>query len=188
MSNNAKIYINLKINAIIELGDNMTKIRKKRLKIKKKNFTIFIIIVVLIIYLIVKGTNLLITTLTESPKKEQNKVTEKKLSDKDKKLKKLNNIDKKIDYFNYDYIDRYIDYKNKNKELKMKKVIIDVNIGLDYPYYENTKRAKNLNKSYILVNKYNYLTENYVPNRLEKIDLNYARSGMKLVSYAKEAF
>ena len=70
----------------------------------------------------------------------------------------------------------------------MKKVIIDVNIGLDYPYYENTKRAKNLNKSYILVNKYNYLTENYVPNKLEKIDLNYARSGMKLVSYAKEAF
>ena len=32
-----------------------------------------------------------------------------------KKLKKLNNIDQKINYFKYSYIDRYISYKEKKR-------------------------------------------------------------------------
>ena len=37
--------------------------------------------------------------------------------EKQEKLKLLNNIDKKIDYFHYTYLDRYIDYKQKNASL-----------------------------------------------------------------------
>ena len=172
---------------MIELGDDMTKVRKKKLKLKKKNFAIFITCIIFIIYSIIYGTSVITKTLKES-KKQNTKTTEKKQTTEEKKLEKLNNIDKKIDYFNYAYIDRYLEYQKENKELPTTQVITEVNIGLDNPYYTNTKPAKDLNKSYILVNKYNYLKEDYEPKNLETIKLQYARSGMKLVNYAKDAF
>lgn len=166
----------------------MAKVKKKKLKLKKKNFIIFLIIIFAITFTITKTITSIINSFDQDNNEEKVTITKKQLTKKEKKLQKLNNIDKEIEYFNYNNIDRYIKYKNKNKNLNLKKVITDVNIGLDYPYYENTKRAKNLNRSYILVNKYNYLPNNYVPKNLETIDLDYARSGMKLVNYAKEAF
>ena len=70
----------------------------------------------------------------------------------------------------------------------MENIVTYVNIGIDKPYYTNTKKAENLNTNLILVNKYNYLTEDYIPENLEPIDIAYARSGMQLVREAKEAF
>lgn len=155
----------------------MTKVKKKKLKLKKKNFTILLIIIFVPLILIIN----LIT-----PNKEEK--TNKKLTKEEIKLKKLNNIDKKINYFDYEKINRYIKYKEENPNLKIEKIITEVNIGLDYPYYENTERATNLNNPNILVNKYYYLAKNYVPKNLEEIDSNYALEGMKLVNYAKDAF
>ena len=155
----------------------MTKKKKKKLKLKKKNFTILLIIIFVPLILIIN----LIT-----PNKEEK--TNKKLTKEEIKLKKLNNIDKKINYFDYEKINRYIKYKEENPNLKIEKIITEVNIGLDYPYYENTERATNLNNPNILVNKYYYLAKNYVPKNLEEIDSNYALEGMKLVNYAKDAF
>ena len=53
---------------------------------------------------------------------------------------------------------------------------------------KQTKETPALNKDYILVNKYLYLTNNYVPENLENIPTSYARSGMKLVKTAKDKF
>lgn len=156
----------------------MTKIVKKRLRLKKKTLIIFLLCITLIVISITNGFN----------KKEKPTTLKKVLTNKEIKLDKLKNIDKKLDYFNYDYIDRYIDYKNKNKNLSLEDVITHVNIGIDNDYYTNTKRSPYLNKSYILINKYYYAGKNYIPNNLEAIDEKYARSGMKLVNYAKEAF
>ena len=72
--------------------------------------------------------------------------------------------------------------------LWLKYIITDVNIGLDYPYYENTKRAKNLNRSYILVNKYNHLSEQYIPKDLELISNEYSTGNVQLVKEAKNQF
>ena len=98
------------------------------------------------------------------------------------KLDKLDNIDRKISYFKYKNIDRYIDYKEKNPNLSNKDIITRVNIGLDYPFYTNTKVSNHLNKIDILVNKYIYLPSEYIPDNLEEID------NKLLVSDAKNSF
>lgn len=156
----------------------MTKIVKKRLRLKKKPLIIFIICIILIMISILSGFR----------KEKNTKTFTTKLTTKEVKLNKLKNIDKKLDYFNYNYIDRYIDYQNKNKDLSIEDVITHVNIGIDNNYYTNTKKSPYLNKSYILINKYYYAGKNYIPNNLETINEKYARSGMKLVNYAKDAF
>ena len=153
-------------------------------KIKKTNFTIFIIFLIMLVVSITFSLKKLNNTKTKNTTKVENKV----LSEKENKLNKLNNIDHKLDYFNYDYLDRYLAYKEKNPTLTNEKIVIYVNMGLDNKYYTNTKKTKDLNKDYILVNKYNYLTEDYIPANLENISLEYGRSGMKLISHAKLAF
>ncbi len=171
----------------------MGTIKKRKVKIKKKNFTIFVACLILITFGITKGVNQVIK-IAQSPKEikeEKTKPTPKndiKKNEKDEKLDKLNNIDKKIDYFNYDYIDRYLKYKEENKNLNDIQIIKNVNMNLDKVQYENPTEATNLNTNTILVNKFHFLKEDYVPKDLENISKSYALDGMKLVSYAKEAF
>ena len=159
------------------------KTRKLKIKIKKKNFIIFILIILFIIFSITKTTTLIVNTI-----KNKTKDDKVELSPKEKKLQKLNNINKKIDYFNDSYIDRYISYKEKNNDLKITQVIKNVNMNLDLTTYEDKIPAKNLNQTNILVNKYYYLEEDYVPDNLEEISKQYALSNMKMVKVAKEAF
>lgn len=112
----------------------------------------------------------------------------KKESDIDKKLSLLNHIDKKIDFFNYSYLDRYINYRNKYSLLNDIDIITRVNIGLDRPFYQNTRQSRNLNQINILVNKYNYLPNDYVPNNLEKISSRFTSSTRELVYEARDSF
>ena len=84
--------------------------------------------------------------------------------------------------------ERYNIYQKKNPNLTQKQIIINVNIGLDNPYYTNITETKEFNKSTILVNKYISLPANYVPDNLTEIDEKYANKGMKLVKEAKNAF
>ena len=165
--------------------------RKVKIKLKKKNFTIFIIFIILIIF----GTTKLMSFIlknVDTPKNKNeviDKTTNKKEdSEKEKKLKELNNINKKVKYFKMDNLDRYINYKSKNPDKEIKQIIKDVNMDLDKEPYEDMKKATNLNNINILVNKHNYLTEDYVPENLENINSSYALSNMKMVSEAKNAF
>lgn len=164
--------------------------KKKKLKIKKKNFTIFIIFLILICFCFTGLTSLIIRNFSNEKTKSNEKTftNNKDLSEKDKKLKKLGNINKKISYFKMSNLDRYITYKEKNNSLSNTQIVKDVNMDLDKDPYTDMKEAKNLNKINILVNKHNYLKENYVPNNLEQIDTKYALSNMSLVNTAKYAF
>ena len=162
----------------------MSKKKKRKLKIKKKNFIIFILIVILIIFSIAKTTSLIINKISKENKKE----IKETLTPKEKKLLELKNINKKLNYFNDKYIDRYINYKNKNKDISLTQVIKDVNMNLDKTHYEYKLPAKNLNTNLVLVNKYYYLEDDYVPEDLEEISKQYALSNMKLRKEAKEAF
>lgn len=174
---------------------------KRKLKIKKKNFAIFLIcnfvvifLIVFTIHFVIKGIN---SFTSNKKKKEPTVVVEKKKKDqtkdlnKDKnseKLKLLGNINQKVDFFKMDYLDRYIEYKNNNKDLDNEQIILNVNMGIDQPYYTNTKETEYLNTTYLLVNKYHSLPSDYVPNNLQTINSKYSIGGMKLVDEARKAF
>lgn len=105
------------------------------------------------------------------------------------KEKKINNkINTSISYYKKENYNRYLNYKSKNKNLSDEDIITYVNIGLDMPYYTNTKETPDLNKIYILSNKYLYMPSTYTPDNLTIINSEYTNGTKKLVSYAKEAF
>lgn len=159
-------------------------VKKKKLKLKKKNFLIFILCNLLIISLITHTIkSIKINHQKQEPQKEEKK-KEENTKENTKKEEKENNPK----YYKKEYETRYKKYQRENPELTNEDIITQVNIGLDYNYYENSKESKYPNKSYILVNKYNYVAEDYIPKNLEKISNQYALNGMQMVSYAKEAF
>jgi len=119
--------------------------------------------------------------------KEPHKNTNKKMSTEDK-LNFLGNINKKVNYFKDDYIDRYISYKNNNKQLSNNDVVLHVNIGIDQNFYTNLKLAPKIGTNHVLVNKFYYLNKDYVPNNLEEINNDYSIPGKKLVNTARISF
>ena len=162
-------------------------IRKRKIRIKWKNLIIFLFIIVLIIFgitRIIKGINKLITK-ENNPKQI---IEKKKITDLDKKLEKLDNINKEIDYFIEDNIDRYISYKEKHTEYPTIQIIKNVNMNLDLEPYKDIKEANYLNTEKVLVNKYYYLDKDYIPLNLQDISKKYALNNMKLVNVAKDAF
>lgn len=168
--------------------------KKVKIKLKKKNFIIFILFIILIIFSASKLMTFALKNI-EAPKNNKeitntknNSNNKKHLTKYDKKLKELNYINKKLNYFKMENIDRYINYKKSNPEKSNEQIIKDVNMDLDKEQYENMKEATNLNQINILVNKHNYLNSDYVPENLENINSTYALSNMKMVSEAKEAF
>lgn len=169
----------------------MAKVVKRRIKIKWKNLIIFVLIVLFILLTLIKCTQIIVTKIKstiDNNVEEKEKPKKEKKKHEPSKLDTLDNIDKKINYFRDENIDRYIAYKEENPDLDIKKVIINVNIGLDKKVYDDAVPATNLNKNNVLVNKYNYLDKDYVPKNLEKISTVYALSNMKLVENAKEAY
>ncbi len=165
----------------------------KRKKKKKKNYYILADFI-LVLFIILAGffviNNLTDKDTKEESKEEKEKKKEDKKEDKytkeeNEKLKKLDYINEKLDFFKMDYIDRYISYKEKNSNLDLEKVIIYVNIGLDNDYYTNIKDSPNKYTNTVLSNKYYYLGEDYVPKELTTIDSKYAVSDDKYME--KEA-
>lgn len=162
--------------------------KKRKLKIKKNVLLIFIIIIII-------GSLTITKILVPSKSKKTNNIKENKVAKKtqpespnQKKLNQLQNINEKLDFFNYDYLDRYIEYQKNHPEMTIENIIVYVNIGLDKPFYENVKETEYPQTSYMIANKYNSLSNTYVPENLEAISTEYAVAGMKMVNYAKDAF
>ncbi len=93
-------------------------------------------------------------------------------------------------YLKYDYaktknIDRYLAYYKLTRD-SYDNIVTFVNIGLDREYYTET----NITDKYsidMIVNKYNGLTENFVPNNLEKIPSEYCKDPKTEELLAKDA-
>ena len=66
-------------------------------------------------------------------------------------------------------LDRYIKYDSNDID----KTITMVNSGRDSDYYTNTKEADNSKDVLVLVNKYNYVSDDYVYGELVKIPNEY---------------
>lgn len=120
--------------------------------------------------------------------RKEYKILEEKISPSERK--EVSNYKKCIDY-KLENIERYFIYRNKTKYSYCKAVTL-TNIGLDKDYYTNTRKTDMSYNNLILVNKYNFLTENYEPDDLEKIDDKYFIYGNSYVRLmrkeAKEKF
>ncbi len=164
----------------------MTDIRKKHLKIKKKNSTIFLTCIVLIIISIIYGINIINNKqLTNKENKLQKKDNTPTIKEEDTSFEKAS----KLSYYRKENDTRYRAYRKLNPSLTTEQIVTEVNIGLDNPYYTNDILVENLNSQYILVNKYNYLSKDYIPADLQEISSQYsAKNMLYLVSYAKDAF
>jgi len=135
----------------------------------KNNFLILFIFLIILI------------SISYGISKTNTKITVKEEPTFEEKIQKLS-------YYKEENKERYLSYYKKNKALLPKQIVTNVNIGLDNPYYTNIKETQSLNKTTILVNKYIYLPENYIPNNLEKLDSKYSVNEMYLVKEAKKAF
>lgn len=93
-----------------------------------------------------------------------------------------------LSYYKSNNIKRYQDYHKLNNDLSVSDVVTSVNLNLDLPYYTNTKEAKYLNTFYTLVNKYNYLRDDFVPNNLVEMTTPYSKEGIYLVEEARDNF
>ncbi len=155
----------------------------KKKKIKTKNLIIFIICITLIVISITYG---LAKANKSNEKKDINKKEPKVVEQKE--LTEMEKAKKELKYYKDENAKEYEEYRQKNPDLSIEKVITNVNIGLNNKYYTNTKPSKYLNTERILVNKYNYVTEDYIPENLQIVSSKYSSKTVKLVSYAKEAF
>lgn len=142
----------------------------------KNILTYIVIILCLTLSIFLAKNNLFNKSSTKTNKKTN--IIEKK---------KVDNKETKPDYYNKEYKERYTAYQKEFPNISFEDVVTRVNIGLDKPYYTNTKKTPYQNKDYILVNKYIYMENDYIPENLEDLDTSYSRSGMKLVKSAKDS-
>jgi len=73
-------------------------------------------------------------------------------------------------YYIPDNLDRYIAYNDGKKTYK--DIVTEVNCGIDSEFYTNTKKTDLSKGNLILVNKYNYLDENFVPINKKVLPIN----------------
>ena len=94
-----------------------------------------------------------------------------------------------LSYFKENYLTRYIKYL-ENNDLDNETAITYVNIGLDNDYYTNVIKIEKQDDVLVLVNKYNYLDNNYIPSDLKTINSKYQWMGRSntLRNDAKIAF
>ena len=78
-----------------------------------------------------------------------------------------------------------MNYYNAHKDLDYSEIVTRVNSNLDFKFYDDSTEADLSKGIYTLVNKFNYLKENYVPDDLVTIEGIYARDKAEL---KKEAF
>ena len=121
---------------------------------------------------------------TNSKNKDIDNVKKKETTEKVKE--KEDNEFSKLSYYKKENLDRYKAYKTSNPDLSIENIVTRVNLNLDKEIYTDTRPSTNLNTNYLLVNKFNYLDSNYIPENLELLDNSYAKSGIYLVKEAKD--
>lgn len=83
--------------------------------------------------------------------------------------------------------DRYMAYSDETGEDE-ETTVLYVNLNLDKTAYEDSEKVSDFSTD-MLVNKYRYLEEDFIPNDLVKIDKDYSSSkGMKASKVAVDAF
>lgn len=120
------------------------------------------------------------------------KIIKKKLKDKQidsvLKMKYNKNIPALLEekYFIFDNLKRYLSYNKNNDDKTIADIVSIVNVNADSKFYENAKETDTKKEELMLLNKYNYLTENYNPDDLKVFSNKYAygeAQSLKEVAY-----
>lgn len=127
--------------------------------------------------------------IIENPNEEENNNVEEE--EPNNNIEENNNIEQKpnnetivdtkelrlVSTFKEENYERYVNYKSKNPNLTNEEVVMNVNVYIDYAFYENNIEAINKNTPLILVNKYYYIDETYIPDNLVEVPIAYATGG-----------
>lgn len=97
-----------------------------------------------------------------------------------------------IPYFKEEELTRYVDYQKSHEEESTENIITYVNIGIDQAFYTNIipVDSDDAHSLTVLVNKYNKLPDDFIPNNLKKIDNQYTKWNgyLPMVEEAADAF
>ena len=127
---------------------------------------------------------------------EESKIIIKKLND-DNEIYFVNNEknDYIIDLLNEKYfleknLYEYIDYKEDNKKKSYYDIVAIVNVGANKDWYDaKSVKETDLSKgTLMIVNKFNYLNNEYTVEDITDISLSYSYSGTKVAKVANEAY
>ena len=177
----------------------------KKRKLKKRARNSLIIIIILIIGIIF-GIN----KYKEYKYHQTNeyKFTEKGYTLEESKLiiKRLNDENEKyfvdnekndyiIDLLNEKYfleknLNDYLEYKSKNKKTSYSDVVAIVNVHANNEWYDNkVVKETDLSKgNLILVNKFYYLKQDFIPNDIVDVDINYSYANNRVTKETNDAF
>jgi len=94
-----------------------------------------------------------------------------------------------MSYYMSSKLNEYKAFSLLHPDYTLENIVTYVNIGLDNPFYSNTKVIQNPEDMLVLCNKYNSLPDSYVPSDLVDVTTaNSAASGLKLRKEAAQAF
>lgn len=188
----------------------------KKKKIKKK---VKILLVIFLIIFVIGSITIKQNKSNQSPQKYTTKIDKKnkksplttlnyskddialieKYNISDENIKYLidNKIDSKIamniikeKYYIDDYLKKYLDYYEKNKDLSFSEIITRINTHLDDEFYTNTEKTDDTLGKFVILNKHYYSDENYKGLNLIDVDSEYNlyNTSFKLSKECYEAF
>ncbi len=188
----------------------------KKKKIKKK---VKILLVIFLIIFVIGSITIKQNKSNQSPQEYITKIDKKnkksplttlnyskddialieKYNISDENIKYL--IDNKIDsklamniikekYYIDDYLKKYLDYYEKNKDLSFSEIITRINTHLDDEFYTNTEKTDDTLGKFVILNKHYYSDENYKGLNLIDVDSEYNlyNTSFKLSKECYEAF
>lgn len=93
-------------------------------------------------------------------------------------------------YFLEKNLYEYIEYRNNNKSKELNDVVALVNVGANKEWYDiKSIKETDLSKGdLILVNKFNYLKEDYSPEEITSIDLKYSYKNNQVSKRCNDAY
>ena len=107
-----------------------------------------------------------------------------------KKYNRLNIKFIRQKYFITNNLDKYIKYYNNHKDDKISHIVSIVNVCADEDYYDKdtVKKTDISKKELMLVNKFNYLDENYAPDDIVKVSMQFAYGDNEIKKEVYEKF
>jgi len=80
---------------------------------------------------------------------------------------------KEVAYYIEQFENRYQSYFKRNPDLTNQEIVRNVNMNLDFPFYENIQTSPDLNSVQVLCNKYFALPSDYSPDNLVDVPSDY---------------
>lgn len=177
----------------------------KRRRLKKSVRNIFILLVILVIGLIFgikkykeykyHQTNLYKLTQVGYTLDESKLIVDKLNNENETYFVNNEKNDYVLDiikekYFLEKYLYEYLDYKKENKKTSNTDVVAIVNVRANKEWYDpKTVRETDLSKgNLILVNKFNYLKNDYEPSDITSLDLSYSYDNNRVSKETSDAY